>query len=296
MNYADEWRLLSARIRALTNAGALHAQFLAVRSDDTYGRAMRLREQCQTLQETLQGFLERFRSALPPTAMTCLTDFFGKFDNLATDTSGSKESRQERVWAALVVLSTFESEMTFLLSDIQHAIRARSELAFTHLRRSIVADPECQKRWQGAFNQGEVACEKLGAVHLLQHGIFAFKVDGLKARTDLVFNEPLVDLSGDARYADGIVLTEWKKSGPSDDPIKRFAEAVAQAKEYAAGPLAGSELRAYRFAVVVSEQQVALPPDRSEDGVLYRHINIPVKPKSPSQVSKRGVASKQATP
>src|ERR1700722_9028346 len=36
---------------------------------------------------------------------------------------------------------------------------------------------------------GSVACERLGAVHLLWHGIFAFKVDGSGARTDLIAPE-----------------------------------------------------------------------------------------------------------
>ena len=59
----------------------------------------------------------------------------------------------ERVWAALVLLGAFETEISFLLSDRQEVIRARSERAFAHLQRSIVADTafprKVAERFQG---------------------------------------------------------------------------------------------------------------------------------------------------
>ena len=70
-------------------------------------------------------------------------------------------------------------------------IRTRSERAFAHLQRHFVADAECRDKWTSAFTDGEVACEALRALHLLLHGLWAFKVDNAGARTDLVFQEPL---------------------------------------------------------------------------------------------------------
>lgn len=127
-------------------------------------------------------------------------------------------------------------------------------------------------------------CEKLGAVHLLLHGIWAFKVDAAGGRTDLVFQEPAGDLIDEQRYVAGFVLTEWKKAASAEDAPKRFEEARKQAQRYAAGVLAGSELRGYRYAVVVSPHQVEVPDPLLKNGVVYQHINIAVNPKTPSRV------------
>jgi hypothetical protein len=100
----------------------------------------------------------------------------------------------------------------------------------------------------------------------------------VKGRTDLVFGEPVGDQD---TYADALVLTEWKKATMSNAGEK-FREAVRQAENYAQGPLAGNELRDYRYAIVVTEKQVRKPADERHDGVTYRHINIAVNPDTPS--------------
>lgn len=187
MTYADQWKALSSRIRGLMQAGHLHAQYLAVRSSDSYGRAKRLREQSESVLAALRSFQADFAPLLPPPAVAAIDDVVAKNAGLVIDQPGTADALQERVWAVLVSLAAFETEMSFLLSDVQQFIRARSERAFAHLQRSIVVDAELREKWQRAFDDGEVACEKLGAVHLLLHGIWAFKVDAAGARTDLVF-------------------------------------------------------------------------------------------------------------
>ncbi len=284
MTYAEEWKALSARIRGLMQAGQLHAQFLAVRSSDSYGRASRLREQSERILHHVRSFRTRFSATLPPAAVNAIDDFEANAATLIQNTSGNPDARQERVWAALVQLAAFETEMSFILADIQEVIRARSERAFAHLQRSIVADAVLRQTWQQAFDDGEVACEKLGAVHLLLHGIWAFKVDAAGARTDLVFQEPASDLEAPLRYADGLVLTEWKKVDDGEEARQRFEEARSQAARYAQGPLAGTELVGYRYAVVVSRQQVEVPEDHTEDGVVYKHVNVSVEPRPPSRL------------
>jgi hypothetical protein len=81
--------------------------------------------------------------------------------------------------------------MTYLLADTQERIRSRAELAFAHLQNLIYVDGNTQSVWHDAFKAGETACERLGKVHLLLHGILGFKVDGQTGgRTDLMFQEP----------------------------------------------------------------------------------------------------------
>jgi len=283
MTYFDQWKALSSRIRGLMQAGRLYASFLIVRKSDSYGTGKHLREQSASVRADLRSFRDQFQQLLPPQAIASIDKFVENTASLIVSTTGTPDSQQARVWAVLVLLAAFETEMSFILSDVQESIRARSERAFSHLQRSIVVDEAFRDKWQKAFKQGEVECEKLGAVHLLLHGIWAFKVDAAGARTDLVFQEPAGTLTDEQRYVDGFVLTEWKKAGPNDNVEKRFKQARIQAHCYAQGALAGSELIGFRYAVVVSRQQVEIPDDIREGEVVYRHINIAVDPRRPSR-------------
>jgi len=206
---------------------------------------------------------------------------------LLGDTTTTNDLRQEQIWAALVMLAAFETEMTFILSDVQASIRALSERAFSHLQRLIVVDSVVRERWTDALSRGEVACEQLGAVHLLWHGIWAFKVNGTGERTDLVYQEPADDGHEKEHFAQGLVLTEWKVAKPDDQAEKKFREARDQAQRYANGVLAGNELRTLRYVVVVSADHVPVPKDTEDQAVIYRHINIAASPSTPSQSSKR---------
>ncbi len=283
MTYHDQWKALSSRIRGLMQAGQLHAQFLAVREGDPHGGGKYLGEQSEAVLSALNVFRDRFRQELSPTALASIDNHVASIDGVISGTGGGAGFNRERVWVALVQLCAFEAEMSFILSDAQETIRTRSERAFSHLQRLIVADPAFRDKWDRAFEEGEVACEKLGAAHLLWHGIWAFKVDAAGARTDLVFQEPAGALVDEQRYSDGIVLTEWKRMNPKDNAEERFDQARSQAQRYAQGLLAGSELTAYRYAVVVSRQQVSVPDDLTEGGVVYRHINVAVDPRTPSR-------------
>ncbi|MEI6219608.1 MAG: hypothetical protein WCP86_11965 [bacterium] len=283
MTYLDQWKALSSRIHGLTKAGHLHAQYLAVQSSDTYGRGKRLLEQSKRVLTALQSFQDTFRQKLSSSALTAIDDFVASSGTLIEDTTGTSNSLQERGWAALVLLAAFETEMSFLLSDAQESIRSRAERAFSHLQRSIVVDEDLRAKWKKAYEEGEVACEKLGAVHLLLHGIWAFKINATGARTDLVFQEPAGDLIATQRYADGLVLTEWKKAVENSQPSRLFEEARIQANRYAQGPLGATELTEYRYAVVVSSIGIETPDDLMEGGILYRHINIAVAPRTPSR-------------
>lgn len=190
--------------------------------------------------------------------------------------------------SAVIGLISLESTISFLLEDEQENIRRRSELAFTHLQRSIAVDETIQKKWGKAFRQGEVNCEKLGAIFLLQHGIFAFKINSEGARTDLVYAE--VDLKKETENVAGLIVTEWKKISANKDAKRIFRLAVEQLKAYSEGPLNGLELRSRRYVILVSETELSgaqKPDDVIDDsGRLIRCINLTINPETPSRAAK----------
>jgi hypothetical protein len=264
-------------------AGELHARFLGIRRSDSFGRARPLRDQCERILSSLETYCDTHKTSLPPAVLAAIKAFVDAHGGLIRrDTTDTADLQDERVWAALVLLGGFETEISFLLSDRQEVVRARSERAFAHLQRSIVADAAFHEKWQHTFEDGEVACEKLGGAHLLLHGIYAFKINAEGERTDLVFQDLVGDLADEQRYADGLVLTEWKVAKSDAEAVKRFETARTQAGRYAKGALGGSELAGYRYLIVVSNEPVQIPTDITEGTVVYRHINIPVQPRTPS--------------
>lgn len=184
MVYYDQWRALAGRIRGVCQAAHLYGRFLAIRSSDSYGMTKELRRQVENILGSLKDFRSQFEHYLPSSAMSSLGEFIDQNGSMLSGSSVTEGTLQERVWAALVRLGAFEAELSFLLSDTEELIHARSELAFSHLQRLIVVDVDVKQKWQAAFAEGEVQCEKLGALHLLQQGIWAFKVDAAGARTD----------------------------------------------------------------------------------------------------------------
>ncbi|PTQ65155.1 hypothetical protein C8J45_1012 [Sphingomonas sp. PP-CE-3G-477] len=162
-------------------------------------------------------------------------------------------------------LMILAGEITHGMNDHSEQIRSTAELAFRHLQQLIVVDKDVKRKWQDALAAGgETECEKLGGVHLLWHGIQAFKVHGDGGRTDLVFAEPIE--AADTAGVQGLVLTEWKK-GTKDNATGKYASAKRQADLYSAGVLGGVELKRYRFLVLVSEKAVRPPADEVIEAV-----------------------------
>ena len=279
MSYVEHWRSLAARIRSVTNAGQLYAQFQISHNIDTYNSIGALGEQCQRILSAIEGFARSYTQILPPEASAALKMFLeGHPAKVIKDINAMREGR-----AALIFLAAIESEISYLLADQQEYVRARSERAFLHLRRLLAVDADARSKWRNAFDQRETECEKLGAVHLLWHGILGFKVHATGAQTDLIFGEP-IEPPFEQRGIEGLVLTEWKLAKDPKTAKECFNEARIQAELYKQGPLAGNELTAYRYLVVVSLQDLeGVPHDRNESGVIYRHINIAIEPRSPSK-------------
>ncbi len=287
MTYTDYWRALSGRIHGLMQAGQLHAQYLGVRLSDPLGRHRRLREHCESILDEVDAFCRSFGASIPTTAANSIQSFLKRARPIITDTSGNSDACQERLWASLVLLASFETEISYLLSDVQEILRARCERAFEHLQRSIVVDDDLRRKWHDAFDKGEVACEKIGAVHLLLHGIWAFKVGAAGARTDLVYQEHANHQDEAPRYAEGLVLTEWKKVVDPRHAGHCFGQARSQATEYSHGLLAATELTRYRYVVLVSSERLALPDEEMDGQVVYRPINVAVDPQVPSKRRRR---------
>lgn len=279
---SERWRALAARISGLTESGMLLAQFLQVNSGEPYGVHKALGTDCQVALSDICAFSNEFAAALPSTVTNRIEVFVATRGDLFK--AANEDVQVAR--AALVLLSSLGTEITYLLDDQQELIRSRVERAFLHLQRLIVANEIERSTWLRARANNEVACERLGAAHLLLHGIFAFKVDATGGRTDLVMPEP-IDIGRITRAADGLVLTEWKLID-DNNAIAKFGEGRNQAEAYASGVLGGFELATHRYIVGVSEKNLrTAQSDVERDGVVYRHINLVVDPDVPSVAARK---------
>jgi len=176
-----------------------------------------------------------------------------------------------------------------MLAGQQERLRTRSLRAFVHLQRLLVVDDEVSRKWSDLFVKREEKLEKLGAVHLLWHGIYAFKIDDSGAATDLVFNDA-VDVGDAVSISEGLVLTEWKKVKDPQEAGELFRRACKQTDNYKRGPLAATQLMGYRFIVLVSVKQLTrkqMPKPVEANGLVYYPINIAVDPLSASADAKQ---------
>lgn len=280
ITYLAAWRPISARIHGLEKASAVYAGFLAVNSASQYGADKTLQKHCEDILTNLDQFREAFSDSLPEMANVAIERFME---------DGGKQIRENSAGDAklvrtiIVKLVAFEAELTFCLDSQMERVRSAAELAFMHLQRLIVVDEDYRAKWRKAFEAHETHCENLGALHLLWHGIWAFKVDASGGKTDLVYQEPLK--IGSVPIALGMVLTEWKRG--AQNPETAYVAAKEQAALYSGGVLAGVELVSHRYLVVVTKTQIVTPDDSIEGGIVYRHINIAVEPEAPSTAAKR---------
>jgi hypothetical protein len=270
MAWVEHWRALSLRIQALLRAGELFTTMLeaAGRVDhfNIVGRAFL--PELSSLTEELRIFREANAEGLPVAARKSLDDY------LARDAIGGVNAGQLQ---ALVPLALLQSQFDYAIRDTEIVGRSLVELAFEHLRRSIVVNPHIAESWTAALAH-ETQCEQLGAVHLLAHGIWAFKVNATGGATDLVFPEPLSkELDRVHRTANTIVLTEWKVVRDGDNPAAKAVEARLQTKSYSSGVLGTLELKRTRYIVLVVATQAEEPADVIEDSIRYRHVVLSVQ-------------------
>ncbi len=276
MTYLTEWKILSARIQSLADASQFFNQIYAHYASDDYGTIKNvLMPTADKLFSDIDIYTNKYKKVLPSQAGAYLQEFYRKHQSHVT----IREIAGLQIIIPAFLI--FRSEFDALLSDVSFLIKRKSEHAFIHLQRSIIADTRERDHWKKTFIDGnEMQCEKLGACHLLLHGIWAFKANSEGERTDLILAEP-VDLDKVESTADGLVLTEWKIVRRQGDLSQKIEKAHKQAKRYAGGSLAGVELRNYRYLVMVSEKFLDMPEDRVEEVLTYRLINIAVDPGTP---------------
>lgn len=282
--YGPDWDAISARVAGLLAAARIYFPGVdSVTADYHAVNTTALLPLACAIFHDLKEFRQRHGDSMPPAALAALDEFITTHGHLFLKAQGIAG-----VHGVSVALACIRSTLDFHLQDRDARARALTDRAFAHLQRSIVVDASLREKWSEAFSQGEVACESLGACHLLLHGIWAFKVSAAGERTDLVFQEPLE--RGEAfRIAPvAVVLTEWKVAGGDADLGARFLEARRQAELYAVGSLFDLELASVRYLVVVTRGRLTPPEDVIAGGSLYRHVVISVAPRTPS-VTARGL-------
>lgn len=290
MTIKATWSSLSARIRGLVEASKLAADLFANRAGSTTVIA-RLQDHASAILSDLKAFQALLRTDFPHAA-AAIKRVSEQIGGPLVDPTATSDTREINVRSAIIILAALDGEITYLLRDTQDAIRSRAERAFEHLQRIILVDADTERKWQQAFNIDEPHCEALGAIHLLQHAIWAFKVNADKGRTDLVYQDRLTDTTLVERVSEGLVLTEWKRylaGGPGVDALATRAR--EQAENYSAGVLAGVELTKFRYIIVVSEHAIAIPGDLVVGATTYRHINIQVDPQTPSKSKVQAASS-----
>jgi hypothetical protein len=287
MGTRDYWQPLSARIRSLSEAGQFAASLFR-----NSGEAGRTTVELEAHLAAIREDLLHFANALPKASNPNNSDEYARqainrvseaIRPLLQNGNATTDMRSMNVRTSLVLVAALEGEISYILRDSQETIRSRTERAFAHLNRSIMVDEDFRRRWVTAHATNEGACEKLGAIHLLLHGIWAFKAGKVGGETDLIYEEPLTEIAGIERISDGLVLTEWKLHRGNGDADNLFTDARNQAELYKSGTLGGTELTRYRYAVVVSKKEINVPGDYVVAECTYRHINIPVTPRTPSK-------------
>jgi hypothetical protein len=183
MQWREEWIAMAGRIDGLLEAGRFFVQTLRISNEDPYKVAdNHLGRQAASIVDSLESFLTSYKSVIPAAAAQALARFIDTYSSALKDTS-VKELPGLKL--RLTALAALRAEVQYHLSDFEAIAAKRAERAFRHLQQTIVADEATRDKWQTAFSSGEPSCEKLGAVHLLLHGIWAFKVSAEGARTDL---------------------------------------------------------------------------------------------------------------
>jgi hypothetical protein len=279
--WLDRWVAISARITGLVDAGNLMALTLAGTRTDDFGVGKKwIVPELEALKAELEQFATEYCVALPVDAGAALKRFL---ERVGTGSAIEGSSNIQ----AIVPFGIFRSEFEYLIRDRELEARTLTELAFEHLARLLAVDGDTRTKWLEAFDSHEMRCEQLGAVHLLSHGIWAFKVSSAGSATDLVYGEPIeTQVTAIRRTTRALVLTEWKLVRNSAELDAQATNARKQGELYSEGVLHEIVLKSTRYIVLVSKKRLQPPDDLCENGVTYRHIVVPVDP-DPSSVAAR---------
>jgi hypothetical protein len=186
MGWQAEWKALSGRITSLLDAGHFYAEMLKVYSSDSLNGAKALIDSAFAIFQEIKEFTNRTEGSLPSAASIRLLRFIKDYHSHFRGSQTNAGEKFERVLFCLTALRSLQSDVDYLLADTEVLARSLVERAFLHLQRGIIADRAIHETWQKAYEEGETECERLGMVHLLLHGIWAFKSVAPGERTDVV--------------------------------------------------------------------------------------------------------------
>jgi len=281
------WRNISAYVQAVMDAARLNSALAIDPSDQFTARNdYFLMPAFRDAWTQILGFCRANKGVLPPTATQIVEDYQLILEQLVINKSATPTGLLDIINAVCAA----RSRLDFVLSASEEPLKRLVERAFVHLQRAIIVDADVAKKWQSAFAaaRAEESCERLGAIHLLSHGVWAFKAYSEKERTDLILGTP-VDVGEAERSAEAMVLTEWKVARTEVEVQSRAEQARRQARIYSGSSLAGFELCWVRYLVIVTSNRLPMPPDQREGDILYRVTNVAVDPSTPSKV--RGPAN-----
>ncbi len=247
----SEWRILSGRIEGYLKALELHMATLRFGMGEGFVPSPYLAESFSSIFDSMAEFRTRFAPVLPKEAAAVLGNF-SSWSRTAVnmEARGGSPFEPGAVLRHSVELAAIKSELDYHLRDQSLGLKSTAERAFRHLQRLVAVDCDVREKWKTAFNKGKTECEKMGAVHLLWHGVFAFKVNAEGQRTDLVYSEP--PSLHVIHNTLGLVLTEWKKLQSQTQLDATIKKATQQAQRYTNEGLADIELRDHRYIVIVS--------------------------------------------
>lgn len=186
MSWLTEWKAISAHIQGLLEAARFYIESNGPSRKDVHsvGRR-RLIPQIDKIFDELERFRATHTESIPSAASDSLAALPNTKKKLAPNRPLTIDADAfGYIHMMVTLLTSFRAEFEYHLSDIAAVAKRLSERAFIHLQRSIVADEDFKRKWIKAFKEGkEPACERLGATHLLLHGIWAFKVNTAGERT-----------------------------------------------------------------------------------------------------------------
>lgn len=280
MVWQIEWKKIDSRISGFLSSVEIFFNGLTGHGDH-YGVSNNyVLPNADSIVKDLRLFSASYAENIPEGAKKSIDDFNTKFSS-----HNGRYNGLPGMHAVSTMLAGFRSEFNFCISGLDVQIKGTVERSLIHLQRSIVVEEAVQKKWIEAFEKGEPACERLGSIHLLGSGIWAFKAHGEGARTDLILGSP-IDTKEVVRSESALVLTEWKLAKSKEKISDKITQATKQCNLYSNGILAGFELSSYRYIIIVSEEQEEMPSDNVQGIITYRHVNIAVKPSSPSIASR----------
>jgi len=296
MGWLIELRVIIKRTHSFTSIVKTVAQLLNVNTGIQQGLCEKLSKETLSIFDLIDNFYNTYKTKniLDAKIEELLKDFI----QLNSDRYKQVSNSFDEIKLAVINFGLLSNQLDFFMSDKTTYFKSIIERSFHHLQRLIIVDKTIRSTWRKIYDKKrEPELEQYGAVHLLHHGIWAFKADASGGRTDLILGNSITQPQLDEiqSVTEIMVLTEWKKlkktKKKNDDMDKAIEAAYAQAQRYTNDTLFGFELKDIRYLVIVGEKIFKnsifiKEKDKEKNGILYKVVCIDVDPKIPSKSNK----------